>query len=81
MSGHIVILLLKMFVYAYLQRQLTEKIDELTSELTIKKREITRLTDSNKLLSKKISESRTVQLLTDKVRIGIHMYIHIIMYT
>ena len=81
MSGHIVILLLKVFVYAYLQRQLTEKIDELTSELTIKKRDITRLTDSNKLLSKKISESRTVQLLTDKVRIGIHMYIHKIMYT
>ena len=79
MSGHIVILLLKMFVYAYLQRQLTEKIDELTSELTIKKREITRLTDSNKLLSKKISENRSVQLST--VRIGIHMYIHIIMYT
>ena len=79
MSGPIVILLLKMFVYAYSQRRLTEKVDELTSELTIKMREITRLTDNNKLLSKKISENRNVQLLT--VRIGIHMYIHIIMYT
>ena len=54
----------------YIQKQLEETMDELTTQLKMKEREIKRLKENNKLLSKKISEAKIMQLkrTTDKVR-------------
>ena len=59
----------------YTQKLLEESVGELTTELKMKQIEIKRLKENNKLLSKKVSETKVIQFkkTTDKV----HTYIYL----
>ena len=55
--------------YICTQKQLEKEVNELTSELTVKGKDILKLRDDNKLLLKKISESKykPCETMPDKV--------------
>ena len=55
--------------YICTQKQLEKEVIELTSELTVKGKDILKLRDDNKLLLKKISESKykLYETMPDKV--------------
>jgi len=63
-----------------IQRQQEEEMNELTSKLAIKEKEIINLKDNEKQLCKRISESKTpgvkqLETAADKVRSCIHIHI------
>ena len=60
----------------FIQKQLDERVNELTAELKMKQNEIRRLKEDNKLLSKKISERKVMHLKkpADKVCTYLHTY-------
>jgi len=67
-----------------IQRQLEEEINELTSKLAIKEKEIIKLKDNEKQLCKRISENKVsikqLETAANKVWCYIHMYLCICMF-
>ena len=63
-------------MHACVQKQLQEEVNELTSRLTMKEKDVIRLADDNKLLLKKISEYKQIENTDDKVWTYIRTYIH-----
>ena len=63
-------MMLNVLLFMYTQKKLEETVDDLTTQLKMKEIEIKKLKENNKLLSKKRSEAKIMQLkkTTDKVR-------------
>ena len=59
----------------YIQRQEEEEVNKLTSELAMKEKEIIRLKDDNKVLSRKVSESKQSVEQPRTIADKVHTYV------